>query len=223
MGKPALAIGGVALIVAGAGIALAWNGWHISDRAEVQQSVTQSISSVQVDNLSGDVRIRVEDTATTSVHQTFHYDGAQPDRAYRVNGTQLVLDGCGNDCTADYDVVVPRGTTVAGTVTSGNLQVYGVASADLGAVSGNIEVADVAGPVTVHTQSGNIEVRLSVPEDVRAEALSGNVRVLVPPDRYRVTGDTTSGARTVGVVQDPSAQHVLELNSTSGDVSVAPA
>ncbi|NIH86553.1 DUF4097 family beta strand repeat-containing protein [Amycolatopsis granulosa] len=223
MGKPALAIGGVALIVVGAGIALGWNWWPNSARAEASADVTQPVSVVQIDNDSGDVRVRIEDTATTSVHQTYHYRGDRPGDAFTVDGGRLRLDGCGRDCTVDYDIVAPRGTTVNGEVRSGDLTVYGAASADLRTSSGDIEVRDVTGPVTTNAKSGDIEVRLSVPQDVRAETASGDVRVVVPRDRYRVSGNTMSGDRHIDVAQDPAAQHVLEVSSTSGDVSVAQA
>lgn len=223
MGKPALAIGGVALIAVGAGIALGWNWWPNSEHAETQEVVPQPVSSVRVDNNSGDVRIRVGDTTTTSVNQVFRYHGDRPDRAFTVAGGQLVLAGCGNDCTVDYEVVVPRGTTVQGEVRSGDLTVDGVASADLRANSGDIEIRDVAGPINANTRSGSIEVSLSVPGDVRAEAASGDIRLIVPGGRYRVAGHTNSGDRNVDVVADPSAPHLLDVSTSSGDVSVTSA
>lgn len=220
MGKPALAIGGVALIVAGAGIALGWNWWPNSARAEASADVTQPVSVVQVDNDSGDVHVRIEDTATTSVRQTFHYRGDPPGDTFTVDGGRLRLSGCGRDCTVDYDIVVPRGTTVNGEVRSGDLTVYGAASVDLRTSSGDIEVRDVTGPVTTNAKSGDIEVWSSVPQDVRAETASGDIRVVVPADRYRVGGDTKSGDRHIDVAQDPAAQHALDLSTLSGDVTV---
>jgi len=221
MGRPALAIGGVALIVAGAAVALGWDWWPLShERAETREEVTERISSVHVDNGSGDVHIRVEDTTTTSVHQAFRYHGDQPDRAFTVARGQLVLAGCGDDCSVDYEVVVPRGATVDGEVRSGDFVVSGAASVDLRAASGDIAVRDVTGAVTTSTKSGDIEVFLAVPQDVRAETSSGDVRIHVPADRYRVTGETRSGARRVDVVEDPAAEHVLDVSTSSGDVAV---
>ncbi|OXM70119.1 MULTISPECIES: DUF4097 family beta strand repeat-containing protein [Amycolatopsis] len=220
MRKPALAIGGIALIVAGVGIALNWDWWRISERAELTSTVTQPISAVHVDNNSGDVRIRIEDTATTSVNQVLHYDGDQPGQAFRLAGAQLVLDGCGNDCTVDYEVVVPRGTTVTGEVRSGDFTVYGAASVDLAASSGDIRVQDITGPVTTRTKSGSIDVGLATAQNVHAEAQSGDIRVVVPADRYRVAGETKSGDRSINVVQDPAAPHLLDVRTSSGDATV---
>ncbi|GHF12802.1 lipoprotein [Amycolatopsis deserti] len=222
MRKPALAIGGIALIVVGIGLALGWNWdwWRVSERAEVTSTVTQPVSSVRVDNNSGDVRIRVEDTTTTSVNQVLHYDGDQPGQAFRLTGDQLVLDGCGDDCTADYEVVVPRGTTVTGEVRSGDLTVYGAASVDLSASSGDIHVENATGPITARTRSGRIEIDLATAQNVIAEAQSGDVRVVVPADRYRVTGETNSGDRSIDVVQDPSAPYLLDVTTSSGDATV---
>jgi hypothetical protein len=59
--------------------------------------VTTPITAVRVDVPAGGVRLRVEDGA-------------------RVEGTTLVLSGCGQDCEVRYDVVVPRVDTGSITV-----------------------------------------------------------------------------------------------------------
>lgn len=79
------------------------------------------------------------------------YQGrSRPGDAFRVEGDQLVLAPCGGVCSTDYDVTVPRGTTVTGSTTSGLIRLQ------------------ETGPVNVFATSGDIEVTLAEPQDVRA-------------------------------------------------------
>lgn len=220
MGRPALAIGGLALI--GAGVAIGFNWWSPST-AESDHQVAWSVSSVRLDVNSGDVRVTASDVTTTSVHERFHYRHGRPDQAYRLDGAQLVLAGCGDDCTVDYEVVVPRGSTVSGSARSGDLQLGGVVGTDVTSNSGDVRVTEATGPVKVHANSGDIEVSLASPQDVDADANSGNVTVTVPNDRYRVDVRTRSGDQDVAIPTDPTAAHVLDLQANSGDVRVEPA
>lgn len=220
MGRPALAIGGVALICAG--VAIAFSSWR-SDSAEQDHQLAQTVTSVQLATSSGDVRVVARDVTTTSVHETFHYSGSQPGQGYRLDGATLVLAGCGHDCTVDYDIVVPRGTAVHGNLTSGDVTLDGVVGTDVTSTSGQIRVTGAAGPVKAHATSGDIEISLASPEDVNAQANSGNVTVTVPNDRYRVDVLTHSGEQEVGIPTDPAGAYVLDLQATSGDVRVEPA
>ncbi|HVW40989.1 MAG TPA: DUF4097 family beta strand repeat-containing protein, partial [Amycolatopsis sp.] len=162
------------------------------------------------------------DVGTTTVHQRFHHRGSQPGDAFAVTGTRLELHGCGHNCTVDYDVVVPRGTTVTGEAASGDITAQGLAATDITTRSGEVRVDDAAGPVTVHANSGDITVALALAADVRADANSGDVRVTVPRDRYQVRVETDSGDQDVNIASDPAGTHVLDLRANSGDVKVEP-
>lgn len=237
MGRTGLAVGGVVLI--GVGVAVAF-GWLWPSTAEATAEVTQRVDTVDVASDAGDVIIRAADVEATTVRQLFRYRWDQPGDAYSVQGATLVLGECPDwGCSVDYEVLVPRGATVTGHVDSGDLTIEGVASADVGADSGDIDVRDVAGPVTVgldsgsftgaglrgdvraEVKSGDVEVTLAEPGDVRASADSGDVRLAVPEGDYRVEGDTDSGDRDVQIPQDPAAGNVLDLVTDSGDVTVA--
>lgn len=199
MGRPALAFGGIALI--GVGIAVGV-GWWSPSVTELERQVTQQIRTVRIDVNSGDVGIQTGPAGATTVHQRLHRNWrAESGDAFRVDGDELVLSGCGRNCTADFQVTVPPGTAITG-----------------GSTSGDIKIRDT-GPVDVSTTSGDIDVAFRNPQDIRAQATSGDVRVVVPPDRYRVTGRSTTGDRQIDVATDPSAPHVLDLSTTSGDVT----
>jgi hypothetical protein len=220
MARPLLAIGGIALIGIGAAIGLGW-WWPTS--AQEDRQVTQRIDTVSLDTNSGDVHIRADNVATTTVHQRFHYNGSRPNDAFRVTGGRLELTGCGHNCSVDYDVVVPRGATVTGTASSGDVTVDAASSIDVTANSGEVRVRDGAGPVKVQANSGDVSVALAAPQDVQVEANSGDVHVVVPQDRYRVQAQTESGEQKINISTDPAAPHLLDLHANSGDVTINPA
>lgn len=220
MGRPALAIGGVALI--GAGVAVA-AGWWWPTTAEENHQVDQRIESVRLDADAGDIRITAGDVTTASVHERFHYSGSRPDPAYQVEGDQLVLADCGHDCTVDYEVVVPRGTSVTGSAKSGDVDLEGLAVTDVTSNSGELRVREAVGPVKAHGNSGDITVELATPQDVQAAANSGSVTVTVPVDRYRVQARTNSGEQNIDIATDPAGPYLLDLEANSGDVKVTSA
>jgi len=199
MGRSALAIGGIGLIGAGVAIGL---GWWWPSSADAEARITEPIHTVRIDVPSSDVRIRTGDVSVTTVRQRFGYRGTHPGDAFRVEADRLVLTGCGERCSADFDVTVPRGTAVTGQSTSGEIRL------------------EDTGPIDVRATSGDVEITLREPEDVRANVTSGEIRVTVPDVHYQVRGTSSSGERRIEVVDDPGAQRVLELTTTSGDVQV---
>ncbi|NKQ55858.1 DUF4097 domain-containing protein [Amycolatopsis sp. K13G38] len=221
MARPVLAIGGVALIGVGAAIGFGW--WSPASSSILDSRVGQAITSVRLDVDSSDVRIHAGDVGGTTVHQSFRYRHGTPGDAFQVTGNQLVLAGCGGGCSVDYDVVVPRGTTVSGDGNSGEIRLQGLAATNVTARSGDVTVLDSTGPVNVRADSGRIQVRLSSPQDVTAEADSGDVNVVVPRDRYRVQVTTDSGEQQVGIGDDPAGTHTLHLQADSGRVTLSPA
>jgi hypothetical protein len=172
MARAGLAIGGIALI--GAGAALAF-GWWMPNTAQAQATVSEPVRHIVLDTDSGGVDLRVGAVAETTVHQRFSYRWGEPEDAFELSGDTLTLRDCGSWCSVDFEVVVPRGTTVSGQVDSGDVALAGVAGVDVDMDSGNLEIRDVTGPVTADADSGEI-VLTGVASDVVARVDSGNVR-----------------------------------------------
>ncbi|HWD04646.1 MAG TPA: DUF4097 family beta strand repeat-containing protein [Amycolatopsis sp.] len=257
MARPLLALGGVVLI--GAGVAIAF-GWGVGSTVERDAAITQPIHGVRLDADDGSVRIR-SGSGPITVHQTLHYNlRGEPGDAWQVQDGQLVLGGCGHNCSADYDIVVPAGLPVTGKADSGGLDIAGAGSVDVTADSGHAQIANVPGlvklrldsgsidlhdvgpvqlhsdsghvsadgvrgPVDVSSDSGRVELALASPNDVKVRADSGSVDVRVPSGSYRVIGDSDSGQRSVDLPQTSggAGAHTLDLNSSSGSVTVSPA
>ncbi|MGI5996842.1 DUF4097 family beta strand repeat-containing protein [Saccharomonospora viridis] len=237
MRSAGLAIGGVVLVALGVAVAA---GWVWPKKSEHTDTVDTAVRQVEIDNGSGDVIVRSADVSHTVVKQRFSYRGGDPERAFEVAGSTLLLHGCGSFCSVDYEVTVPVGTTVRGEVSSGDVVVEGTADVDVRASSGDVKLrlrdannvsveaksgnvsADLDGvaKVDANTRSGSMDLDLKGVDVVRAEARSGDITVTVPEGEYRVEASTNSGDRNVRG-DDPNADRVLELTTASGDITVS--
>jgi hypothetical protein len=206
------------------------------DVANDQETIGERITEVRFANDSGDVRITVGDT--TEVRRTVRYDEEKPGKSHRVDDGALILEACPvSDCAIDYEITVPEGTTVSGHADSGSVEVVGVASANVGAESGDVTVRDVDGEVNAEVQSGSIEltgiggavvasaqsgdvtVGVVTPRRVSVETQSGNIEVTAPEGKYHVTASTESGSLDNGLGDDPSGTPI-EASAQSGNVTI---
>lgn len=190
MARSGLAIGGVALIGLGAAVGLGW--WWPSTAAATER-VREPVRAVEVASDSGDVTIRAAEVDRTTVRQRFSYSWGEPERAYSYSDGTLVLSGCGPWCSVDYEVTVPRGTALTGSVDSGKLRLRGVASVDVEVDSGDVAVSRVAGPVTIDVGSGDVRLR-DIAGRTTVHADSGSVAatgVRAPLEAHLSSGDLT--------------------------------
>jgi Toastrack DUF4097 len=125
---------------------------------------------------------------------------------------------------------------------SGNVQVREVVG-PVSAVtsSGNVAVRDSEGDVRARTSSGDVtgvdlvarsiearsssgDVRVAAvrtaPDALTAVTSSGDVRVIVPDETYRVDAHSSSGDVNLSLRQDPDAPRHIEARTSSGDVDV---
>ncbi|MGH3629127.1 MAG: DUF4097 family beta strand repeat-containing protein [Sciscionella sp.] len=229
--RPGLAIGGVALIVAGAAIAF---GWWWPKTAHADEQIIDTVTQVRIANDSGSVRVRTGDVSVTSVQEHFRYSWQKPsDRSYSVDGGTLRLGGCGRWCSVDYVVLVPKGASVSGHADSGDITVAGASSVTVRANSGSVAVRDVSGSVEVQASSGHVTLD-GVGGDVSVTDNSGTVSGTRLAGRTDVTadsGDVTlamAAATDVKVVADsgtislvvPRAQYRVEVSADSGTSAV---
>ena len=228
------------LLVAGLGagvLLLSACGWETNaNRFTDDAAIDAKITSVRVNNESGDVTIRTGDKP--SVHRTVRYDRDRPGGTHHVEGDVLVIDRCSvRRCAVDYEITVPAGTRVNGESDSGRIDVTGAAEVNFKVSSGDVAVHGVAGRVNVESDSGT--VRLSgVGDDVAVRASSGdvtvddargsvsvrgdsgNIAVSVPRGAYRVSTGTDSGDVRSDVTDDPGGTHRLDLHTSSGNITV---
>ncbi|GAA1268557.1 DUF4097 family beta strand repeat-containing protein [Saccharothrix xinjiangensis] len=185
---------------------------------EDQHTVTQSITEVRLRNGSGEVVVRSGTGATsTDVRRRLQYpkNAERPSGAsHRVEGTTLVLDGCGDRCTVDYEVVVPSADVrVVGENDSGDVRFEGVASVEVEVGSGNAEIRDVSGLIRIRNDSGDVSV-VDVGGEFTGWVGSGNANL--SDMRGEVTVDSNSGDVDVSMTAATSVHAV----SGSGNVTV---
>ena len=204
---------GVILLVAAAGLAF----WQFGDRdSDDTHRIDDKISTVQLAAGSADVTIKVSDDDTTSVQEKRKFWFFKHGDAYSVKDGVLKLDGdCGWQCTADFEVTVPRGTKVTGENGSGDIQIAGVAGVDAKSRSGKVELSDVQGDVTLDVTSGDVSVqdltgKLDVKAnsgDIEASGLKGGA----------VNVETTSGDIELALTESTD----VHAKGTSGDIEIS--
>ncbi|AXB46407.1 DUF4097 family beta strand repeat-containing protein [Amycolatopsis albispora] len=182
--------------------------------------VPEQISKVRFDVPAGEVKIRVEPGAPVSLRRDVHYRGTRPGHSHRVEGDTLVLDRCGDECSVNYDVVIPAALPVTGKAAAGNVTVTGAGATDVEASAGNVVLQQLAGAAKVHASAGNVEVGLVTPADTTVKASAGKVTVTVPQGTYRVRTDANAGNSNVSVPNTPGAPHAVEVDASAGDVTV---
>jgi hypothetical protein len=190
-------------------------------------TMSRTIDRVNVADSVGDVTIEVG-SGPAAVHRVVHYDDPKPGGTASVSGRTLTLGSCGDDCSVDYRIRVPAGTSVTGSISSGSLTVTGVASVDVhsdaGSIdldgvranvdattdSGSVRASGVGGDVTIRTQSGNVDVSGLRGARTSAQSSSGNVTVSTG-SAQDVDARTSSGSVTLTVAD--GTYRVIALTS----------
>ena len=136
------------------------------------------------------------------------------------------LDGVGKTdvqvSSGDISVVNAAGP-VRVTATSGDIEVLQAKSTvTVASTSGDIRAIDPAGAVDIRATSGDVQVHLTTPNSITCRVSSGDVDVSVPAGDYKVVShDNNSGDTWLhGLVSNPAAKNVLDIQTSSGDVNV---
>ncbi|GAA1979814.1 DUF4097 family beta strand repeat-containing protein [Amycolatopsis minnesotensis] len=225
MGKTELRVLGA--VVLGAAVALAitaCTGLGPAEAASDGKPITAPVSVVKFDVPTGGVHVRVEDGAPVSIRRELKFSGTKPvGDSHHVEGGALVLNGCGDGCAVNYDVVVPAALPVSGHVGTGSVVLDRAASADVRTTTGGIDVHGVSGTVRAEARTGDVRTAQTKPGAVYAAAQTGSVTVTVPPSTYRVTAEARTGRVDLRIPNTPSAADTVEAHAGTGSVTVTPA
>ncbi|WP_328311402.1 DUF4097 domain-containing protein [Streptomyces sp. NBC_00442] len=205
-------------------------------------TVKDTITAVRIDGKSDGFRVRGKQNLTrTTVHREVTYRGkAKPDGpTYRVENGVLILGGCPGHCSVDYTVDVPAGLPVTGSTAAGSMNLSTVGSVKVSADDGRIVVNGATGPVDVRTTNGSIEAKAlhgtgvtarasngsvsltpATAQDITAQTSNGSITVTAPPAKYRVSAQTQNGSRKLGIPDDPSAPHRVNLTTDNGGITL---
>jgi hypothetical protein len=185
--------------------------------------IEEPVESLTIDVRSGDVTIYGGDDA--EVTATARIEGPSNHLGHALTGGKLTLvDDCHeNHCNVDVSVAVPSGVSVEVHVGSGDLEVddmLGAISLETG--SGDI-LGDLAGAdLSAQTGSGDVALDVSEPaERIHVRTHSGDVLVGVPAGAYRLNVGTSAGDRHLNdVSNDSSAAGSIDVFTGSGDVAI---
>lgn len=232
------AVAGVAI----GAIALSGCGLLPAHKASDEATLTETVSSVRIDNPSGGVTVNGEADATQiTVEREIHYWGAKRDigESYKISGDELVLGGCGNNCTVEYTIELPAGVDVSGKTSNGEIELSSVNNVDVSTSNGRISLEEVTGRIDVSTSNGRIEgselggkgieaqtsngaieLELATPQNVRARTSNGAIILRVPTGSYNVTAETELGSRNIDIATDPNGRFALDLETSNGSITV---
>ncbi len=240
---------GAILVVAG----LLWGTYNVvtllahEARVETQTFAAADVSSLDIDNSSGTVRIVATDTDEISVRARIS-DGLRSTGEHReiVDGQLRLRATCpligSNFCDVTYDVVVPLDLPITIDAANGRVEVSGsTAPVAINADNGTVELTGLSGAIQAETDNGRLlgsglratEVRADTdngrvelefavaPTNVVATSNNGSVTVVVPDDgeTYQVAMQTNNGSENLEVPTDPSSTRVLELRTDNGSVT----
>lgn len=212
-----------------------------SETTRDSADVAGRIASVKLDNAAGSVTLHgAKGTDKVTVKRTIKYRDDKPEgRSFALTDGVLTLRGCGKNCTVDYTVDLPAGLTVEGRNTSGAVHLSGMGRIAVTTSSGGIELNGASGPVevrtgdgdidgtgltggkiTARTGNGTIDLTTTKPSDVKAGSANGSITLTVPKDGYHLSAKTDNGSKSIGVANDPSADHRLEVSTSNGDIAV---
>jgi len=229
-------------------VAVGWSGCAFDGERRLESfTVEDEVSALVVDVGSGNVTVRGTDSETTSVTAWIRGEYCELDQDFASGTLRLESRREGGHplrwrCEIDLEVLAPAGADLELGTGSGNVDAAHVEGAvDVDTGSGNVDLADVAGDLRVETGSGNIEAHqltspsvyahagsgnvsatFAVPPDaVAVETGSGNVRLRLPEERYRVDTDHGSGeVHVTGIIDDPDADRWIAIDTGSGNIDV---
>ncbi|WP_193510300.1 DUF4097 family beta strand repeat-containing protein [Cryobacterium sp. BB736] len=204
--------------------------------------ITDQVNSVRlaIDNDSGSVVITgTEGASEVTMKRTFSYRGNEPDEdTYSVDSGELVLEGCGRNCSVEYVIELAEDVSVEGETSNGRIELSHVADVDVRTSNGRVELNDVTGTVSartsngrisgeglqgdtsVETSNGAIELELETAQNVSATTSNGSISLTVPEDSYDVTAETSNGSANIGVPDEDGGQFQLELRTSNGSIDV---
>jgi hypothetical protein len=220
-----------ALLVVGGFAALAFGAVRSTRPHLITFPVTGPVGGLSFDLADGDVVIVGGGTRDdVQVRRTERYAfGHHPQLTKQVAGASFALRSrCPRSllgtCTVAYRVVVPDNVTLDVRTSTGNVSLRGYrGTARVTTTAGAIDIRSYCGnSLDAHAGEGAINVTADcAPPRMSLRSGSGAIRAIIPPGRYDLDVESTSGSELVRGVDDRAdAPYVVQALSASGDVSV---
>ncbi|WP_158675521.1 DUF4097 family beta strand repeat-containing protein [Nocardia stercoris] len=176
----------------------------------------------------GDIKVSGEGTSV-NVTEQHRFQSVDPVTSHALTDGTLTLSYTCNDaqCTVDYTVVVPAGTEVQISDSTGDITLAKLAgTVDATTGVGKITADGLSGPQAhLTTDTGDVMATFTAsPSSVVAQASTGDVKIAVPHTaKYAVDGHATTGEVHVDVPQDAGSADTITAKVGTGNVTVADA
>ena len=226
-------------------VAAAFVGMDSDDDTETHDQTIEktftvdAMPRVRVQNVSGEIAIRVGESGQVRVVAHKRVKGGSADRAKRLlENVEVRIEQKGNDIfvephlyeqerswlnlfrgkrfRVDFEITVPRETAVDAQTVSGDLDLNGTRGpARVESVSGDVNIADVQGPMRLKSVSGDVQCTDYV-GGVEGSSVSGDVDIrgrVRSCELHTVSGD-------ISIDLEPEAGRASRLKTISGDVEV---
>lgn len=223
----------LAVMIAGA---LIWAASTPEETATHRQTYPAPVTGVDLHVSVGQVHLAPATGTDLEVRREMTWKGTGPDVTEQrlADGTFEARADCDEDllswfgpdeCKVEYSVALPAGADATVGSAVADIHVDGVdGSLDLQSSVGNINAENLRTTgTTVQADVG--DVRLAFDEvlgDIEVDTSVGNVVILLPDDgaAYDVRFETSVGTDNIDVATDPSADHVITVSSSVGDLTV---
>jgi len=239
-------LGGIVLL-SGTGGVIGYFMQHDSTRTMV---FSEPVTQVRVQADTGQVRISagargqgstVTSRAVSAFRTAEHHESVQDGVLQVSTGCRGSLALMGDSCSVDFDIVVPPGTAVNVTTSTGDVNVSGTGEAvnvrsDTGDVhvdksgglvrlasnTGDLSAEELTGErVSATTDTGDIELEFdAAPNQVEATSETGDLHVVVPRDGtlYQVQADSSLEEPQLDLPRSSASSRVISLRTDSGTI-----
>jgi hypothetical protein len=220
-----------ALLVVGGAIALAVGALASTRERLVSYPVTGSLDGLAFDLGDGDIAIvgggrRDAVEVRRTERYSFGHDAVT--RRAVDGGVFRVHSRCPSSllgpCTVGYRVIVPDNVAVDIRTSGGRVTLRGYrGSARVATGGGRIDIAGYCGN-SLDARAGGGDIALEAacaPPQLSLRSTSGSIRAVLPPGRYDIDAESSSGREQVrGLIARADAPYSVQALSGSGDVAV---
>lgn len=220
-----------ALLVVGGVAALAIGAFASSKPRTVVYPVRGAVEGLRLDVGDGDVLViggGTRETVEVQRYERFSFGHAPVVEPKVEGGVYGVRARCPSSllapCTVRHRLIVPDNVALDIRATGGQVTLRGYrGTARILTGSGRIEISGYCGnSLEARAGDGDIELEAAcAPPQLSLRSGSGAIHAVLPPGRYDLDAESTSGTESVrGLTPRSDAPYSVQVLSASGDVSV---
>jgi hypothetical protein len=207
-------------------------GLWLARQTETQhQTYPQTGTHIELVLAGLDVQVLPGNEGEIAVERQLTWSLARPELDQRWDGQTLhaTATACppiavGPQCTVDYTLRVPPGSTITATIQAGDLTVHDIsADLDLSASDGDIRLDNIDGQLSIHNSTDDVAATDIRSSRVNIQTTSGDIEAQFSREPEQVETTTTNGNITIGVPRHTTYNLTVEANEPNIDIPHHPA